>query len=342
MVRREMISIIVPVYNAESYLEQCIKSVLAQSNVDLELILVDDGSTDGSLKICRRWENDSRVSVISTENRGVSAARNLGLQKASGKWILFLDSDDYLLDNCLENLMAMVSPDTQAVIAAYTDGRTGNEKVLHQPVSANAVCRMTLDAINNSLMPEFYEVKPLSLSACWAKLFLNEVIRKNGLCFNEDLRLSEDTLFNLDYLACVDTVVVSNLPVIYYRQHNASVTKTFDRKHLKNRFCYFDILKERNYPDAAVHILSLLFFEICKMERYTNGQERKLPEKEVAAYLCENMDILRRVRNVSLSGGKWQRLVYRAAAGCFRYKAYWAGFALLRCYAAATQGKLSD
>lgn len=336
-----MISIIVPVYNAQAYIDQCIKSVLTQSFRDIELILINDGSTDESLNKCRLWEDDPRVILLSTENRGVSAARNLGLQKASGKWIMFLDSDDCLLDNCLENLMTMVLPDTQEVIGAYIGDEPEQKKALHQMVSADAVRTMSLDPINHQLLPAFYEVKPLSLSACWAKLFLNEIIKENAIRFHEQLRLSEDTLFHLDYLACIENVVVSNLPVIYYRQNMVSVTKVFNAKHLVNRFRFFDILKEWKDRDAAVHILSLLFFEICKIERYTKGQERKLLEEEIIGYLSENGDILRSIGKRSLSRGKWQKIAYRLAAVCFRWKAYRAGFVLLRVYSAATQGEIN-
>lgn len=341
IIQTVMISIIVPIYNAQAYIDQCIKSVLNQSFQDIELILINDGSTDESLKKCHSWEDDPRVIIISTENHGVSFARNLGLQKASGKWVMFLDSDDYLLDNCLEDLMAMVSPDTQEVIAAYIDNGPEYKKALHQSVTADSVRRMSLDNTNNQLLPAFYEVKPLSLSACWSKLFRNDVIRENAVGFHEELQLSEDTLFNLDYLACIDNVIVSNLPVVYYRRNTSSVTKVFAAKHLADRFRFFNILKERKYRDAPVHIISLLFFEICKIERYSQGTERKRLEKEIVNYLSENVNILNSIRNLSLSSGKWQNPVYMAAAICFRYKVYCAGFALLRIYSVATQGEIN-
>lgn len=335
------ISIIVPVYNAEAYIDPCIKSVLTQSFRDLELILVNDGSTDESLEKCRAWEKDPRVTVISTENRGVSHARNLGLERACGKWILFLDSDDYLLDNCLEDLMKTVTPDAQEVIGAYTGGESGAVTVQHQSVSAKSVRRMTLDSINNQLLPEFYEVKPLSLTACWAKLFLTDVIRKNSLRFHEDLRLSEDTLFHLAYLNAIDRVTVTNLPVLYYRQNPFSVTKVFSESHLANRIRFFDILEEGQDQDAAVHILSLLFFDICKIEKYAAGEQRKLLEKAVVRYLSQHKGLLRSVGKPALSSGRWQRAAYKAAAVCFDRKAYRAGFTVLRLYSAVTQGEIS-
>ncbi|MBR2423280.1 MAG: glycosyltransferase [Oscillospiraceae bacterium] len=341
VIRATLISVIVPVYNAQSFIDQCIKSVLTQSYQDLELILIDDGSTDDSLKKCRMWEKDPRVTVISTENHGVSAARNLGLKTASGRWIMFLDSDDYLLDGCLEGLMAMVSADTQEVIGAYTGDKPEHPVLSQATVRADAVHTMTLDSINHRLLPEFYPMKPLSLSACWAKLYRLDVIRENGIRFREDLRLSEDTLFNLEYLACIDCAVVTNLPVIYYRQNTASVTKVFRAKHLSNRFRFFDILKEQMDPNAAVHVISLLFFETCKIERYADGNSRKQLEQQVIGYLSENSGLLQRTKNRSLSRGKWQNAVYQAAASCFRHRAYRAGFALFRVYSTVTQGKIS-
>ena len=336
-----MISMIVPVYNAQAFIDPCIKSVLDQSFQELELILIDDGSTDGSLELCRRWETDPRVTVISTENRGVSSARNTGLSAASGQWIMFLDSDDSLLPDCLERLMTMVTPDTRAVIGAYTAGEAAPSAFARETVRADAVRAMTLDPINHRLLPEFYELKPLSLCSCWAKLYRIDVIREHGLRFREELRLSEDTLFNLDYLSCIDQVVVTNLCLITYRQNMSSVTRRFSEKQLSNRFRFFDRLKEPEDRDAAVHILSLLFFEACKLERYTRGSQRTALERRIIRYLSDNADLLHNTKGCSLSQGRWQNAAYRAAAACFTHKAFHAGFAVLRAYAALTQGEIN-
>lgn len=336
-----MISVIVPVYNAQAFLEPCIKSVLTQSFRELELILIDDGSTDRSLEMCRRWETDPRVTIVSTENRGVSAARNMGLSAASGQWILFLDSDDFLLPDCLERLMTMVTPETREIIGAYTVEEAAPSSFTRETVSADALRAMTLDPINHRLLPEFYEVKPLSLCSCWAKLYRMDVIREYGLRFREELRLSEDTLFNLEYLSCIDHAVVTNLCLISYRQNMSSVTRRFNAKQLSNRFRFFDRLKEPESRDAAVHILSLLFLEACKLERYTKGSQRTALEQEIIGYLSDNADLLRCVKGCSLSQGRWQNAAYLAAAACFRRKAFHVGFAVLRSYAMLTLGELN-
>lgn len=100
-----MISVIIPVYNVEEYLERCVNSVLKQTYNDLEIILVDDGSTDNSGKICDELKNkDDRIIVIHKENQGLSASRNIGIEKATGEYITFVDSDDYILEDMYETL----------------------------------------------------------------------------------------------------------------------------------------------------------------------------------------------------------------------------------------------
>ena len=342
MSRTVKLSIIVPVFNAELYLEQCIRSVLDQPWRDLELILVNDGSTDASLQICLQWECDPRVRILSTENRGVSHARNLGLQIASGEWIMFLDSDDHLLEGCLEKLMALRTPDAQQILADYTSGRSKACAPRHAAVSAEAVYKMSLDPVNNRMLPDFFEIKPVSLAACWARLYRGSVIREKGIRFHEGMRVSEDMLFNLDYLSCIERVVITDLSVLYYRCNTTSVTKIFQAGHLADRFCFFDILKQRQDADAAVHMASVLFYEICKIERYTRGHERRQLERQISGYLAQNRDTFRRTRRRALSEGRWQRWFYKAAAVCFGNGLDAAGFGCLKLYSVITKGDVNN
>lgn len=124
-----LVSIIIPVYNVEPYLEQCLSSVAAQSFSDWECIVVDDGSTDGSGAICDLWaKRDSRFRIVHQENAGVSAARNRGLELAQGKWINFIDSDDWVDTDYLKVMVDAASEDTQLIVSGlkchYTDGTT--------------------------------------------------------------------------------------------------------------------------------------------------------------------------------------------------------------------------
>ena len=105
MEKQAKVSIIVPVYNAEDYIKKCISSICTQSVSELQIILVDDGSTDNSLEICRQLQkNDNRIEVFHQENQGASAARNKGMQLANAEWVMFVDSDDWLEENAVQTL----------------------------------------------------------------------------------------------------------------------------------------------------------------------------------------------------------------------------------------------
>lgn len=126
------ISVIIPVYNTENYIKKCIDSVLAQTYSDLEIIVIDDGSTDGSLNICRKMEkNDSRVIVFHQENSGVSSARNKGLEMASGEWVSFLDSDDYLDEDFYETLIDAVDMNAPIICCGVRPVNENGEVVPH-------------------------------------------------------------------------------------------------------------------------------------------------------------------------------------------------------------------
>jgi glycosyltransferase involved in cell wall biosynthesis len=114
-----LVSIIVPIYNTEEYVEECIQSILSQSYKNIELILVNDGSTDGSGEICKKYEHLPLVRYIEIENAGVVVARKRGVEDARGEWIMFVDSDDYLLKDCVLELLS-ISEGVDIVIGCHT------------------------------------------------------------------------------------------------------------------------------------------------------------------------------------------------------------------------------
>ena len=126
MDNQALISVIIPVYNVENYLRECIESVLNQTFRDFEVILVDDGSTDSSGDICDEYvEKDERVTVIHQKNGGLSVARNTGLSEANGKYVYFLDSDDYISENALATLLNIAENDSSDIVffdaVSFTD-----------------------------------------------------------------------------------------------------------------------------------------------------------------------------------------------------------------------------
>lgn len=184
----QIVSIIVPVYNCKDYLERCIESILTQSYQHIQLILVDDGSTDGSGEICDGYAlQDSRIQVIHQVNGGVSKARNAGLKMATGEWILFVDSDDYILGAyCEKMLTAVQNVQADIVIARPTTDRTPE------------IVTLTLEEIDQfkrACLSFDEDAFPYNVDAPWGKLFRRELIADNHILFPENLSRSEDAWF---------------------------------------------------------------------------------------------------------------------------------------------------
>ena len=191
------ISVVIPVYNTECYVARVIYSVLAQSFTDFELILVDDGSTDASGDICDRFasKDSDKVRVMHTENKGVSSARNCGIDLASGKWITFIDSDDYILPQYLQNLYSNAEKfRSDFVVTGIV--RRYEEKPIDDVVREWPECVVTRDEISKlyELGIMQYQKGPV------IKLFKREILNEYGIRFDERLSRGEDALFVYTYL----------------------------------------------------------------------------------------------------------------------------------------------
>lgn len=188
------ISVIVPVYNVEKYLNRCINSILAQTFTDFELILVDDGSTDNSPKICDEYaKNDHRVVVIHKENGGVSSARNMGLKYAASEYVTFIDADDEVLDTYLMNLYKYNEYDYVVSGAVHKYINENNNLI-----KENATHFDDSKGTHINELPKDFFYNGI-IHPCWGKLYKREIIIKNNIKF-QSVRCSEDSLFNLQYL----------------------------------------------------------------------------------------------------------------------------------------------
>lgn len=213
-----MISIIVPVYNVEKYLSKCVESILTQTYTDFELILVDDGSTDRSGKICDEYIlKDSRIKVFHQQNKGVSAARNLGIENAQGEYITFIDSDDYITSQYLSDLAKY---DSDIVASGfdlwYANGHPTIRKTFEELKFYNINEGTLSDAI------AIGEYKYLWHGPC-CKLYKRSAI--NNIRFDESLNYGEDHLFNLNILlSCTSITLVPKSNYIYTHYGNTSLT----------------------------------------------------------------------------------------------------------------------
>lgn len=219
-----LVSIIVPVYNAEKHLKNCIQSVLVCPSDQYELILVDDGSTDGSGNICSSYEDNSKVKIIHQKNAGVSAARNTGIEAASGRYIFFLDADDTITQGGMDEILSVAAEDAYDFAAFSYCSVTEEGRKFPEPFSfQQKVCTDSR---------EIYRVlfgTPL-LCTCWGKLFRAECIRKQALKFDDSIAVGEDYIFVMQFVskASSDRLILINVPVINYLQNNNGAMRTIN------------------------------------------------------------------------------------------------------------------
>lgn len=219
------LSIIVPVYNAEEYLAGCIESVLAQTFSDYELLLIDDGSTDGSGEICDRYaERDGRVKALHVSNGGPASARNHGLEAASGRHVQFLDADDALEPECCAVFHETArASDADVVLGGAGIFGVHDELVRPLVMPAEGIHR-TADLLRN-LEPA---ISGTLLNCVWNKWYRASAIREHGIRYEHDIWLGEDFLFNCAYLSISDTVAVTTQPLYrYYKRVGDSLTRRF-------------------------------------------------------------------------------------------------------------------
>lgn len=239
-----MISIIIPVYRAETFFDDCVSSILVQSFSDFELILVDDGSPDRCPELCDKWAaTDDRIKVIHKQNGGVSSARNSGLDIASGEYICFVDSDDTLPVNGLQILMTSIEQSNVDVVFGTFQFQYGDKLLPHAsrlPEGKYLFKDVLKDFIDDGTLSGF-----LLGSAC-AALYKRNVIMANHLRFMEGLKNNEDGLFNFELALVANSFAVVNSPVYNYRQDNAPSKPNRMNENFGEKV--FDILDMKEWP----------------------------------------------------------------------------------------------
>ncbi|MEK7665092.1 MAG: glycosyltransferase family 2 protein [Patescibacteria group bacterium] len=266
-----LISVIMPLYNAEKFLERSIGSVINQSYKNFELVLINDGSTDNSKAICDKWAiSDRRIKVISQEHNGPSTARNNGIRRAMGMFVFFIDADDFINKKALETLVAKYNqynqPDLvitnfckfetngtivnqKATLALGADPFIGEEKILLK-ADISAYVRHYLKYPSNH-----------TISYCWGKLFKLSIIKDNNIVINEGMYSLEDTIFVLKYLQHTNNIIFINkalyIYVLYDNYMSASMfigsvdTMLKDLAMFKAETIQFFNIINRNTPNTA-------------------------------------------------------------------------------------------
>ena len=218
-----MISVIVPVYNVETYLEECLDSIQNQTYTDFEVLLVNDGSTDGSQAICERYcKENRRFHLLNQENQGLSAARNTGVAASRGEFIVFVDSDDMILANYLETLMHYMREDVDIVESQFT---VSNEEFLAKSFKEPTI----LFEGNSQEAVKIFPKHVLNVNAV-TKLYRRSIVEAvpyiDGVIF-------EDVYCGIGMLKYIRKIIKIDYKGYYYRQHQASIMhRTFTPKNL--------------------------------------------------------------------------------------------------------------
>lgn len=249
-----MVSIIMPAYNAEKHITECIESILVQSYDNWELIIVNDGSTDGTAGICSRYaESDKRIRILHQKNKGVSAARNTGMKIASGEYIAFADADDILPPKSLEVRIKLIR-DADLIIGGYE--LFDENGIIEKMPSTRKKQWRRHETTKNIIASGALGYQ----GYLWNKLFRKTILDKNDIYFAEDISVNEDRLFCVKYAMCSKKTYLSNSLVYRYRISHTNTTSSVykmtekDLKRFSSEFLAFDRTMNAvrdDFPDCA-------------------------------------------------------------------------------------------
>ena len=204
----ELISIIVPVYNCETYLRPCIDSIIQQTYINIEIILIDDGSTDASGRICDEYARfDKRIGVIHTKNSGPAAARNMGIERSRGRFLFFLDADDFIKQTALQLLIdAYDQTKADIILSDFKSFSNGTPGPGHKGIRSENRLFLKHDIIDCARSYLKRPNKFTLFAYSWGRLFSASIIRDHHIAFDTDLHTYEDVAFNYDYLRYTEKV----------------------------------------------------------------------------------------------------------------------------------------
>ena len=291
------ISVIIPIYNVEQYLKRCIDSVLCQKEVSLEVILVDDGSTDSSGKICDEYaSNNQNIKCLHIANSGPSTAKNVGYDLALGNYVAFIDSDDEIKPDMFRTMLDSGYQHHADIVCcnyiqvdeecnfSHTE-HTGLEYVLNQDEALKAIL-----------------IKDKIYSQCWTKIYKREMLESNHIRNTEGLKTEEDFIYNIQAFACSKTVCIVDKPLYIYTHRNQSLSKDYFRNHISqyidNRILRLElvdtIIRER-FPHLqdystyhCIFYYNELLGRICLFPQFYRDQR----VSKVISYIRNHSDVL--------------------------------------------------
>lgn len=294
----DLVSVIVPAYNVENYIKKCICSISEQTYKNIEIIVVNDGSTDTTKDVLLKLQkNDSRIQIIDKHNEGVSAARNSGIRVAKGKYVVFVDGDDYLAIECIDYMLSLVKNtlcDFCICMDCFTQKNEGqNEKAKEAVISSNEAVALLLS--------------PRVIVGCWNKIYSRSFLEKNNLLFRTDLFYGEGLNFIIQCAQKARNVGVGNKKVYYYRRNNnQSATAKFNIEKYRNGEKSLDTIKKNIIsPSQKIEEMYLLhksLFSLGAMVKIIENKCKKQYKDDYNRYkicLRENLKSILSSKSIS-------------------------------------------
>lgn len=277
MINSKLVSIIIPVYNCEKYLDKCIESVVRQTYKNIEIILINDGSEDKSGQICDYYaENDRRIVVKHKKNEGAAIARNLGISISKGEYISFIDSDDWVEEDYIKFLLKnILSFKSDLVVCNYKEVYISEENI---KVQEKSTVSSELIYVNKGINRKFFTDG--FIHPCWGKLYKSKIIKNKNIEFMQ-LKLSEDTVFNLDYLKYCKKVYLLERQLYFYAHYEGYKSVT--------SIAYKDIFN--NYlivHEKLIEYINKYKKDICKSIVY-NTMYPQYYNAFIKILMCKNL-----------------------------------------------------
>lgn len=273
-----LVSIIIPAYNAQRQISQCIKSIQEQTYKNIEIIVINDGSKDDTLSCCKELATlDSRIRVVDQHNKGVSETRNYGIQLAKGAYIMFADADDYLEAEMIE-MMVQHKKTNSLLIAGYYVDTIGTQKKTVREVTMEST---GVSCVSRAEVMHLYS-KGL-LGAVWNKLYERDILIENKILFQKDMSLGEDIVFNLNYISKLeDKIYIINKPLYHYiRTEEESLDNKYNERFNEFQKQIFETFLDQDYLIDARNQIYCLYFNASVVaidNLYVNRE--KLPAEE--------------------------------------------------------------
>lgn len=285
------VSIVVPVYNAEKYLSRCLDGLVNQTYPDTEIILVNDGSTDGSLEVCQKYRKiHPNIKIIDQKNQGVSCARNAGMDAAQGKYICFADADDAVEENFIESLVQGIEDKADLAVC-------GHDKICPHKVMR---CVPRYNRSWNKQQLQYRLFADTRFMVCYDKIYRSEILKRYGIRFVEHLKMSEDALFEMEYALHCQKAAYIPAVLYHYIQNDDSVTHKADRKKILQEYlkfwnAYLNLETKIDHQQAAAKDAYRLrkFYEAMGIVRLCGEEKEDIPDTVKSCYQTDAWHFMR-------------------------------------------------